>query len=289
MFDHALTFSFGAEHDSSFSLTAAPSGLHGVTGKTSPITPTRPDAAGGSFTSFTGATISGTITGLTAHSWVDDANGLFHTTTDLHAEWIGYYQQMIDGNSASLTSTERLEAQAQAVFNYTTLSQLPSNQQAVIREDVQREIDVIGAAMQIDQSTLGIDPTAPLTAQSYLDLVNTIQANPTLEELGVQGHGLNDPPLSRYDGYTNDAQHNTDTTTFYVGRGPDHDEKAVKVFMDDAVMTHIVFPVVMRNGRLIQLNQDGDKEETLTAAVTLANSTMYGPLLAAKDFSTHRA
>jgi hypothetical protein len=248
---------------------------------------TVPGIAGGSFTDTFGDTINGTITGLTAHTWIDDATGLFHTTTDLQTEWAGYYQQMIEGHAASLTPTERLEAQAQAVFLDTGLHTLSAATQAEIREDVQREIDVIGAAQQIDQTQFGINPNAPLTAQSYLDIVNTIAANPALRELGVQGHGLNKPPLSRYDGYTIDAQHVTDTATLFVGKGgPDFDDKAVTDFMDDAIMTHMVFPVVERNGQLIQLNQNGSREELLTSAVKAANYTMYGKLLTSSDFST---
>jgi len=262
--------------------------LAGAT-KIAPVTPTLPSAAGGSFIGLDGTTIAGTITGTTAHTWIDNAQGLFETSTNLQNEWIGYYQQMIDGQSASLTPTERLEGQAQAMFQFTGLGTLSATQQAVIREDVQREIDVIGAAQTIDQTTLGINPAAPLTAQTYLDLNQTILANPQLEELGIQGHGLNNPPLARYDGYTTDAQHNTDNKTLYLGYGADHDEAAVPNFMDDAIMTHLVFPVVMKNGQLVQLNQNGNKEETLVNAVTAADRTMYGALLKATNFSVPKA
>jgi hypothetical protein len=61
---------------------------------------------------------------------------------------------------------------------------------------------------------------------------------------------------------------------------------AVPNFMDDAIMTHMIFPVVMRNGQLIQLNQDGDKEESLANAVRAADRTMYGAVLTAADFTT---
>jgi hypothetical protein len=102
----------------------------------------------------------------------------------------------------------------------------------------------------------------------------------------VQGHGLNTPPLPRYAGYTNDAQNTADNTTLYVGTGGDHNETAVTHFMDDAIMTHLVFPVVMRNGALIQLNQNGQREENLVNAVRAIDRTMYGALLKPKDFST---
>ena len=32
-------------------------------------------------------TIPGVISGLTAHTWVADTNGMFHTATDLMTEW----------------------------------------------------------------------------------------------------------------------------------------------------------------------------------------------------------
>jgi hypothetical protein len=252
------------------------------------LTPTLPAEAGGGFVSYDGATISGTITGLTAHTWIDNAAGLFNTATNLSAEWTSYYEQMIGGHGTSLAPTQRLEAQAEAMFINTGLGTLSATLQNTVREDVQREIDVIGAALTIDQSALGINPNLPLTAQTYLDIVTTIQANPMLEELGVQGHGLNNPPLARYDGYTNDAQHTADNVTYYIGTGGDANELAVPNFMDDAIMTHVIFPVVMRNGQLIQLNQNGAKEETLANAVRAIDRTMYGPLLAAKDFSTSK-
>ena len=128
--------------------------------KVTPITPTLPNAAGGSFISYDGASISGTITGITAHTWIDDAQGLFHTTADLQTEWADYYAQMIGGHGASLTPTERLEGQAQAVFLFTGLNNLSAPLQAQVRQDVQREIDVIGAGLAIDQTILA--STRPL-------------------------------------------------------------------------------------------------------------------------------
>ncbi len=249
------------------------------------IMPTVPTAAGGSFVNFEGDSVSGTIS-ITAHTWTDDASGLFHTATDLNAEWTGFYQQMIEGHGASMTPEQRLEAQGQAIFLNTGLGKLPMAQQGVIREDVQREIDVLGAAQRIEQAQGSAGPAAPFTEQSYYQLARTIQANPQLEELAVQGHGLNHPPLARYAGYTNDAQNNVDKTTTYVGRGPDHGENAIAGFMDDAIMSHACFPVVMRNGHLIQLNQNGQREQSLAAQVNVLNMTMFGKLLNASDFKS---
>jgi hypothetical protein len=103
------------------------------------LSPTVPSAAGGGFVSYDGASIGGTISGITAHSWTDNAQGLFNTATNLAAEWIGYYQQMIEGHSASLTPTQRLEAQAEAMFKFTGLGKRGAAQQKAVREDVQRE------------------------------------------------------------------------------------------------------------------------------------------------------
>jgi hypothetical protein len=184
---------------------------------------------------------------------------------------------------------ERLDGQAQALFLYTGLGTLSTALQAQVREDVQREIDAIGWGLAQDQEKYGIDPNAPLTAQTYLDLDTTIMGNAQIEELGVQGHGLNNPPLPRYDGYTEDAQHTADKTTLYLGYGADHNEKAVTDFMDDAIMTHLVFPVVMQQGKLVQLNQDGDREESLVKAVDAIDRTMYGKALVASNFSAPKA
>jgi hypothetical protein len=278
MFDHAVTIHSDATSTGGLTLAGA--------AQVTPITPTLPASPGGSFVSYDGATISGTISGITAHNWIDDAQGLFQTTTDLQTEWSDYYAKMIAGQGSQLTPTERLEGQAQALFLFTGLGTLSVSAQAMVREDVQREIDVIGWGLSQDQVKFGTDPNAPLTALSYLQLGNTIMGNAQMEELGVQGHGLNNPPLPRYNGYTNDAQHTADKTTLYLGYGADHNEKAVTNFMDDAIMTHLVFPVVMKQGKLVQLNQDGDREESLVQAVNAIDRTMYGTALVASNFST---
>ncbi|MFN1222413.1 hypothetical protein, partial [Enterococcus faecium] len=83
-------------------------------------------------------------------------------------------------------------------FLNTGLGALPAAQQAVIREDVQREIDAIGGAMQIAQQTIGFDPSVPFTQQSYVNLSRVLAQNAALHELGVQGHGLNGYTLARY-------------------------------------------------------------------------------------------
>jgi len=177
-----------------------------------------------------------------------------------------------------------MEGNAEAVFEATGLSKLSAAQQQVDREDVQRELDAIWAAMQIDQSTLGISDTAAFTAQSYLDLEHTLQSNAALEELAIQGHGLNSPPSARYNGYTNDMQNNVDQTTRYIGGGVDNYEKAVAGLMDDTIMTHVPFPVVYINGQPVQLNQNGAQESSLATAVAGINQTMFYRTYLPSDF-----
>ena len=229
--------------------------------------------------------VSTTISGITPHTWTADANGQFHTTTDLSAEWKGYYQAMLDGQEGTLTPIQRLEGNAEAVFENTALNSLSPTVQEQYREDAQREFDAIAAAMQIDQTTLNINPSAPLTPQTYLALEKTIQSNATLLELAWQGHGLNNPPSTRYAGYTNDYQNNVDTCTRYIGGGLNSGQNALTDFFDDNIMTHTPFPVVWQNGRLVQLNQNGDEENRLDQAVTAMDESMYYRVYIGADFS----
>ncbi|MGO9109365.1 MAG: hypothetical protein ACLP9L_09040 [Thermoguttaceae bacterium] len=226
----------------------------------------------------------GATGGLTLHAWTADADGQFFTTTDLAAEWKGYYQEAISGHAASLTPIERLEANAEAVFENTKLAQFDPAYLYLYRQDAQREFDAIDAALQIDQATLGTPAVAPLTEQSYLNLEKTIQSNPTLWELAVQGHGLNDPPSPRYRGYTNDFQNNVDTTTRYVGGGLNNGRNALTDFFDDNIMTHVPFPTVWQNGQLVQLNQNADEENTLKKAVIAMDESMFYRFYVSSDF-----
>ena len=85
-----------------------------------------------------GSSIAGTIT-TTTHQWTADANGLFHTATDIQAEWRSYYSTMLAGDAATLTFIQRLEGNAEAVFENTGLNALDAATQARDREDAQRE------------------------------------------------------------------------------------------------------------------------------------------------------
>ncbi|MGQ7422879.1 hypothetical protein ACTGVD_11225, partial [Streptococcus suis] len=70
-----------------------------------------------------------------AHVWVADANGLFHTATDLNAEWHKIYQTMLNGEAGRLTPVQRLEGNAEAVFENTNINNLDAATQEKYRED----------------------------------------------------------------------------------------------------------------------------------------------------------
>ena len=231
----------------------------------------------------------------TPHLWVADINGLYHAVTDrqsltpvdLAAEWKGYYQTLLAGGSAaaSLSPIQRLEGNAEAVFENTSLSTLSAADQARDREDAQREFDAMAAALTSNQANLGLNASVPLTEHAYIWLGLTIQDTPNLYELALQGHGLNDPAALRYNGYTNDFQNNVDTTTLFVGGGIDNNRNALADFFDDAIVSHTPFPVVVKNGNIVQLNQNAAQEQSLLNATVGLDDYMYGGVLIAKDFS----
>ena len=224
--------------------------------------------------------------GVTPHAWTPDATGLYHTATDLNAEWQAYYNVMLAGQGATLSPVQRLEGNAQAVFLYSGLNSLPANQQAIDREDVQRTLDAFAGAQSIAQSQQGIDPSQPLNDVTYLAIETTIQSNSILLELAVQGHGLNTPPSARYNGYTTDFQNNVDTTTLFIGGGLNNNQQAIAAFLDDNILAHLPFKVVWRNGTPTQLNQNGTAETNLDSAVTAFDDSAYGRVYKSTDFAT---
>ena len=238
-------------------------------------------------TTLDGSIIAGTITGLTAHSWTADATGLFTTATDLKAEWTGLYATMLAGHADTLTAVQRMAGNAEAVIENTAAAKLTAAKQTQLRQDLQREYDAIGAAMRIDQASYGVDPAKPFNTYSYLKIEETIRGNATLSELATQGHGLNNPPLPRYSGYTTDFQNRTDGKTFFVGGGLDTGQNAVAAFLDDVALTHLPFVSVLHNGVLTQLNQNGNFEDTVADAVAGANEAAYQRVFVASDFSTN--
>jgi len=183
-----------------------------------------------------------------------------------------------------MTPLQRMEGNAEAVFEHTGLKNLKPAQQAVDREDAQREFDAIAAAMQNTPGIVLTKPTPP-TETTYLEMEQTLQNDPTLEELAMQGQGLNTPPAPRYRGYTNDFQYHVDYTTVFLGSGLNNGRNALAKFFGDNVMSHAAFPVVWWNGQLVQLNQNGYLENYLADAVNALNNTMFYQVYTPANFS----
>ena len=232
-----------------------------------------------SFTTLYGTTAAGSVT-LNGHTWVaDPTTHLYTTTTDLAQEWRTYYGQMKAGQGSSLNNVQRLEGNAEAVFENTGLKSLSAQQLSTDRQDVQRSFDAMYAAMV----GAGVNLNGSLTQQQYLSVENVLQGNPTLLELGVQGHGLNNSGIARYNGYTKDFQNGVDGQTLYVGGGLNNGQRVLNRFFDDNILTHMPFPTAVNNGVLWQLNQNGNRENTVADAVTALNSGM-STTYTSKDF-----
>lgn len=246
--------------------------------------PAGPDAGPATITTLTGETVSGTVT-ITPHVWTANAAGLYVTTANLEIEWRTYAQTMAAGHADTLTAIQRLEGNAEVVFENTGMINLSEATISRDRMDAQREYDAMAAAMKIDQAIFGIDPSKPLTGNGYIQLERTMNDNAQLAELGVQGHGLNNPPSALYRGYTNDFQNNVDNATLFIGGGLNHNQKALADLFDDSVLSHTPFSVVFQNGVLTQLNQNGDTENTLREAVLALDDSMYSRVFTAADFS----
>lgn len=235
-------------------------------------------AAQGTETTLYGSTISSTILS-TPHMWVAGADGLFHTPTDLAQEWARYYQEAQAGQA--LTPIQHLEASAEAVFLNTKINTLDAATQERDREDVQREYDAISVAMD----RLGLQTSKQLTVNDYLNISYVIRNDPVLQELAIQGHGLNSPPSAKYNGYTNDFQNNVDGMTLYVGGGLDNNQNALTDFFDDVVISHEPFPTVPEWGGLEQLNQNSNNEDWVGDSVGAFNDAMFNRVFTAADFS----
>lgn len=245
--------------------------------------PDLPAAKPGQVTTLDGSVIAGTISGLTPHIWVADATGLFHTKSDLAAEWAKAYHLSLQG--AALTELQHWEANAEAVLENTAATKLGAAKLEQLREDAQREFDAMAAAQAIDARTLGISATAPFDTHSLLMLERTIRFDEPLEELAIQGHGLNGAVSARYRGYTGDFQNRIDNTTLYTGPGDDRGEKAIADLFDDVILTHAAFPAVLHNGAIIQLNQNGNREAPIAVAVADTNEAFSTLSLNGTDFS----
>ena len=242
------------------------------------LTPAGALLASGTEQTLFGGTISATIA-FTPHTWVADSSGLFHTPTDLSQEWATYYQEALAGQT--LTPLQHLEASAQAAFLNTKLNTLDPATQERDREDVQREFDAIAVGMD----RAGLTNVTQLTVNDYLAISDQIRVDPVLQELAIQGHGLNSEPSAKYDGYTQDFQNNVDTTTLYIGGGLDNNENALTAFFDDVVISHLPFPTVPEWGGLEQLNQNANNEDFVATATSGFNDAMFNRVYTAADFS----
>lgn len=225
--------------------------------------PSLPTAGAGQVSTLDGSVVSGTVTGITAHSWTTDASGLFHTATDLAAEWKADLG-MVRHNQA-VTPLQRWEANAEALLEASPVAKLPAAAQAAVREDVQRQLDAVWAAMRMDQDTLGIPATARFTDHSYLMMERTLRSNEQLEELAVQGHGLNGAAPAKYTGFVG----------LQGAFGTDKATKAFVDFIDEGMLTNAASPTVLHNGKAWQLDQDGTRISKLDTAVALADFGLF--------------
>ncbi len=227
-------------------------------------------SANNSFTTLYGTTAAGSVT-VNGHVWVADSNThLYTTSTNLAQEWQTYYSQMKAGQGSSLNNIQRLEGNAEAVFENTGLKSKSAEQLSIDRQDVQRQFDAMYAAMV----GAGVNLNAPITQTQYLAVETVLQGDPTLLELGIQGHGLNNSSIARYAGYTTDFQNNTDGQTLYVGGGLNNGNRAIANFFDDNIFSHMPFPTVARKGVLWQLNQNGNPEDPVADSVAALNAGM---------------
>ena len=239
------------------------------------------DQPAGKITTGFGGLVDDHVT-IGNHTWQVGSDGTFHTTTNLATEWRANYQQMLAGNGASLTFEQRWEGNAEAFFEFTGLNnpKISSAKLQQYREDAQREMDAVTAIML--QLGLG---GGLLSRLDYLNIENTLQNNALLEELALQGHGYNSPPLRKYNGFTNDFQNNVDGQTNYIGGGLNNGENALTDKFDDSIMTHVPFPTVSTNGVLDQDDQNADNENAIDDAVGGMNDTLFRRVFVAGDFS----
>lgn len=223
-----------------------------------------------SFRTIYGTIAAGSVT-INGHTWfADPKTHLYTTTADLAEEWQTYYSEMQAGRGAELNDVQRLAGNAQAVFENTDLKFQPEAQLSVARQDVQKVLDAVYAAM----IGAGVDPSSTLTEDQYLAIGAVLQNNPTLRELAVQGHGLNNAWIPRYAGFTRHFQNNVDRQTRFIGAGFNSGQRALADFFDDNIITHLPFPTVVHNGVLWQLNQNGNREATVDDSVAALNESL---------------
>ena len=138
---------------------------------------------------------------------------------------------------------------------------------------MRRELASMAGAIKITAAALAIPESAVLLPGSYIPLERTLHCNAALEELALQGYGLTGKANTRYAGYLNDFS--TASSVKYIGTGVDSGKNALSVFTAENVMSFTPFAVIWQNGRLVQLNQNGQVGDTLSNAIQAIDDTLF--------------
>ena len=174
------------------------------------------------------------------------------------------------GRGAELNDVQRLAGNAQAVFENTDLKFQPEAQLSVDRQDVQKVLDAVYAAM----IGAGVDPSSTLTEDQYLAIGAVLQNNPTLRELAVQGHGLNNAWIPRY-AASPDTSRTTSTgrpaTSAPVSTAASEPSPTFSMTTSSLTCRSLT---VVHNGVLWQLNQNGNREATVADSVAALNESL---------------
>jgi hypothetical protein len=202
-------------------------------------------------------------------------------------EWRTDYQTMLNGQGAQLTATQRLEGNMEAFLENSSVNTAWDGgaKEEQIRVDLQRVIDAVAGAQQIDQSQYGINPTAEFTEASYMQLSNTLHGDAQIEELALQGFGMADPASPQYAGAYEDLFSGADWSTYFVGGGADNGVLAVAHVMQD-MLGNLPFATTFANGAWTTTNYNGGLGETALTAAGLMNQAMYRQVFNGSDFGT---
>ena len=97
----------------------------------------------------------------------------------------------------------------------------------------------------------------------------------------MQGAGVTGAASARYKGAAGDIS----GKVTYNGGGVDNGQNALSVFLADDIMTCTPFAVVWHDGRLVQLNRNGQPELLLSDAVSALNNAMFYRVYQKSDFN----
>ena len=242
-------------------------------------------ATGG--TALDGTALPASIT-VNGHVWTVDANGLY-VTGNLELEWHTLYQELLTTGGAGMTPWQRLEANAEALFENTGAGYADQATIQRAREDVQRVIDAEAAAA----AAAGVNISAPLDVSEVLQMESvlhgTSQFDETLGELALQGTGImnnksNGGPV-RYNGYDADFRWSMGNNQYYVGGGMDNGKAALATYVNDVLINDLTYGTFMQNGTLYALDNTGNVAGTMQAQVTALNNLMYRQILVSSDFA----